>query len=44
MSQAKPATRVCGAGKTTRLSGYNPGAGSVTAEPEMVGAGGPGHG
>ena len=25
MSQAKPATRVCGACKTTRLSGYNPG-------------------
>jgi hypothetical protein len=25
MSQAKPATRVCGACTTTRLSGYNPG-------------------
>jgi hypothetical protein len=25
MSQAKPATRICGACETTRLSGYNPG-------------------
>jgi hypothetical protein len=38
MNQAKPATRVCGACKTTRLSGYNPGTASAgMARTEVTG-------